>query len=981
MKAGSTRRGIIPQHFGRRDALTLGLLCAAAYAGNLAAVPLFTGVDLLFGGVAVMFTVLRRSLAEAILVAGVGSLHTLVLWGHPYALIIFVAEACWVHLLYARWKREITLHDAAFWVIVGVPLVWIFYRLVMGMDPIGAGLIALKQPVNGLLYTAIASILHHLMLLRESRIPLHRRRLRFADVLAPVLLVFMLLPMLAIVSLYTRVEREQALTRTANELHAAVRYLNPYETARSGLQGAVEQWRDRLRPLAVEDVAIALVRADGTSVAESPEGWLSTRPGASELALGLVKRHADTKAVMTRERGAYLVHSVTDPQGPGASDFDLILGVQAAPYVDQLRSLQLAALGFAALIAAGGVAGSSVVARRTGRLLDPIIARLRAVPANIHEERHSGWVQSPIKELAALTEGIADMEEQLARQVHALAENEQRFRAIASNLPGGVYQRRMEPDGHIRFSYLSPYYEQVFGIDTDRARYEPEIIMELIHPEDRADYHAALGRSARSLTALDFAFRLQDANGEIRWIRSLGQPRREKDGAIVWDGIAIDETARKKAEAELEFLARYDSLTGLLNREEILRQLSVLLREQVEHAPVSVLYVDLDRIKPINDTMGHAAGDEVIRAAAQRIQSAVRDIDHVGRYGGDEFVILAAGSRDDTAAGIIATRVLQKLRGTLQVDERDIELSATIGILARPDRLDDPAECLRKADVALYQGKRENRGTWYFYSPDLDADQRWRINLLDDLRDALESPDDQLFLEYHPKVKLATGYVTGVEALVRWQHPTEGRIPPDWFVPLAEESELIDVLGDWVLRRACADLSAWRSLDPDAAPCHVSVNISGRQLKGETLWDSVWNALSDNGLGPETLELEITENVFYSARAQTLERLSNAGVCLAIDDFGKGYSSLFVLRDSPARVVKIDRSFVSGTQTSEADRAIVEHTIRLAHELGRYVVAEGVETAEQLDMLRRMECDMAQGFYLARPMSAEKIPEIWRHRW
>lgn len=976
------RAGIIPRRFSSRDIAILGLFCAAAYGGNYAAVPLFAGVDLLFGGVVVMFVALRRSLAETVLVALVGSLHTLVLWSHPYALIIFVAEAIWVKSFHLRWQREITLYDALFWLVLGAPLIWIFYRLVLGMDLIGAALIAFKQPVNGLLYTALASIIHHVLLLRAVNVPRYKRKLRFSDILVPILLIFTLVPMLMVVSIYSHEERQQRLRSVTDELSAAIRYLNPYETGRHGLTGAVEHWRDRLGPLAVEDVAVALVRENGMPVAQSPEGWLSVRPEESPMISGLTKRYsADASTTMTRERDAYLVHAVTGPHGPGASDFDLVVGVQAAPYVDRLRTLQLYALGLATVIAAIGVMGSNIVARRMARLLDPIIHRLREVPTAIHQEKRSDWLRSPVTELAALTEGIADMEGKLARQVHALAESEKRFRALASNLPGGVYQRQMDTDGTIRFNYLSPYYEHIFGIDSEKATRDPGIITSLIHPEDRESYYEAMERSARSLTSVDIEFRLQDANGDLRWIRSLSQPRREKDGTVIWDGIAIDDTVRKKAEAELEFLARYDPLTGLLNRDEVLNQLSTMLREPATRDPVAILYIDLDHIKPVNDTLGHAAGDEVIRTAAQRIQGSVRSIDRVGRYGGDEFVILAAGIHDADAAGMIASRILDGLCGQLQIAGRDIDLSATIGILTHPERLDDPAECLRKADVALYHGKQRNRGTWHFYSPQMDQDQRRRVNLLDDLRRALGDPDKSLYLEYHPKVDLVTGSMRGVEALVRWQHPVEGRIPPDWFIPLAEESDLIDVLGEWVLHRACRDLSAWRSMDRDLAPSHVSINVSGRQLIGDGLWANVWNALADNDLDAKALELEITENVFYSAHATALEQLSEAGVSLAIDDFGKGYSSLFVLRDSPARVVKIDRSFVSGAHTSDADRTIVANTIRLVHDLGRLVVAEGVETAEQLKMLREMNCDMAQGYYLARPMAAEKIPEIWKQRW
>lgn len=428
----------------------------------------------------------------------------------------------------------------------------------------------------------------------------------------------------------------------------------------------------------------------------------------------------------------------------------------------------------------------------------------------------------------------------------------------------------------------------------------------------------------------------------------------------------------------LEYLACYDSLTGLLNREEIVRQLSHAIK-QPDGPPVAVLYIDLDRIKWVNDTMGHAAGDEAIREGARRIQTAVRGADRVGRHGGDEFVVLAPGIRNKDDAAKAARRILEHLGTEWTLAERTVHLSATIGIFLGAERLGSAEECLRRADVALYHGKQTRRGTWWFYAEAMDVEQRRHIDLVGDLRRALA--DEALAVEYQPKIELATGRMVGVEALVRWQHPTEGWVPPDWFVHLAEEANLIDRLGDQVLRRACADLAAWQAQDPGRAPQHVAVNVSGRQLAGDALCASVWGALNAHGLDVDALELEITEHVFYAAKAQVLERLSASGIRLSIDDYGKGYSSLLVLRDAPAKVVKVDRSFVSQAERSESDRIIVEHAIQLAHSLGRTVVAEGVETAEQLAMLRRMHCDVAQGYYLARPMAADAIPAVWHRQW
>ncbi len=979
MLLASVAMPALPRRFGRGDALTLVLLCAAAYVGNVAAVSLFSGVDLLLGGIAVMFTALRRSLAETMIVAGIGSLHTLVLWGHPYALVILVLEAIWVRFLYERWGREITLYDALFWLVVGVPLVAALYGVALGMDRLAVTLIALKQPVNGLLYTAVASLLHHFLLLRQAWHQKGYPRGRFADLLAPLLIVFALVPTLLVLSLYTQIEQRQRLKEITASLDAEAHELNSRVTAPTELDRAMESWRNRLGPFGSKGPVIALVNEAGEAVKEEPPGWLSRRPEKTAMRPGLAKRQNDAiAATMAREQDAYYAHRVTDLPALQSSGLELVVGVSAAPFVDRLRTLQLTALTLASVIGLGSVVGANAIARRAGRIVDPILTRLYRVPANLREDISEPWPEPPIVELKAVTDGLAGLEGDLSHQMRALADSEERYRAIATNLPGGVYQRTMTPDGEIRFPYLSSSYGQIFGLDMERALQEPEFMMEIIHPEDRPRYHAALERSARVMEALDVEFRVCHPDGRMHWVRSLGQPRRGADGTITWDGIAIDETARKAAEHRLAYLARYDTLTGVLNREEFIRQLGHFVGEP-DGPPVAVLYVDLDDLKSVNDTLGHAAGDEVIREAARRIQVGVRDADQLSRYGGDEFVVLTAGAGDDDVATAVAQRILDQLKAPFTVGARMMDLSATIGIFMHAEHLDDAEECVRRADVALYYGKRTQRGTWWFYADAMDAEQQRWINLRAELREVLA--DDALSVVYQPQVDLASGRLVGVEALARWWHLTEGWVPPDWFIALAEESGLIDRLGDRVLHRACADLSIWQAQDPLRAPQYVAVNVSGHQLAGAALWDSVWDALQAHGLPAGALELEITERVFYEAGSELLDRLAAAGVSLSIDDYGKGYSSLFVLRDSPARVVKIDRSFVTRAETSESDRLIVEQTIGMAHSLGRTVVAEGVETAEQLAMLRRMGCDATQGYYLARPMEATQISAMWHQQW
>jgi len=978
MPRGLTLVRLLPQRFDRHDAFILVGLCAAAYAGNVAAVPLFAGADLLLGGVAVMLTAIRRSLAETAVVAAVGSLHTIVLWGHPYAWIILVLEAICVHVLYKRRGGEITLWDALFWGAAGVPLVLAFYGLALRIDWVAVSLIALKQPINGLLYAALASLIHHALVLRKAGSSHGHCEVHLTDQLAPVLVTFALIPTLLVVALYAQFTRREMLSTIETELGWAAQELDASKL-QAGFDNAGRGWRDDLTLLGAKDPALALVDDNGTVVVEKPSGWYSRRSQVTRLQGQLVKREDESiAATMAREEDAYYARRISDPQALQDSGWELVVSVSAAPYVERLRTLELAGLALVAVIGLGAIIGGRFLARRTAGLLDPILARLERVPKNLDRDNRDPWPQPSVTEFKRVTDGLAELEGRLSDQMQALTESERRLRTIATNLPGGVDQRIMTPDGEVRFGYLSPNYQSIFGIDIEQARHDAQEILARIHPQDRAVYDAALLRSTRTMETLDVAFRYHHPDGGTQWVRSLGQPHSAPDGSVIWDGISLDETAQKEAEHRLEHLVRYDSLTGLFNREEFGRQLGHFV-DLPSGAAIAVLFVDLDNLKWINDTLGHAAGDEAIREAARRIQAALRDADCLARYGGDEFVVLAVGAHDEAAAATIARRIIDHLGAPFFLQGRPVELSATIGIAVQAEQLDSVEECLRRADLALYQGKEAGRSRWCFYSEAIDEQHRQWVDLLGDLRGALDS--EALSVHYQPKIDLVSGRMTGVEALARWHHTQEGWIPPDWFISLAERGGLIDTLSDQILRRACADLVAWQAQYPQWAPQHVAVNISGQQLASDHLFDSVSSALHENGLEPSSLELEITEQVFYSGATGVLERLRDMGIWLSIDDYGTGYSSMLVLRDSPAEVLKLDRSFVNRMEMNEPDRLIVEHAIELAHALNRTVIAEGIETNGELVMLRRMGCDTGQGYFFARPMAADQIPRLWHEYW
>jgi diguanylate cyclase (GGDEF)-like protein len=436
---------------------------------------------------------------------------------------------------------------------------------------------------------------------------------------------------------------------------------------------------------------------------------------------------------------------------------------------------------------------------------------------------------------------------------------------------------------------------------------------------------------------------------------------------------AAAEVERQRQVAALEHLATHDSLTGLPNR--ILLKRSIDLRSQdLERKDKSaLLLIDLDRFKEINDTLGHHVGDALLRKLAGRVQSTLDEICEsalAARLGGDEFAVWIGATRDQADAERVARAVLDAIHSPFEVDGTRIEIGASLGIALRPDHAPDASRLLRYADVAMYAAKREGRGI-AVYDPSLDPHSPRRLAMMTDLGEAIRK--GQLLLHYQPRVSLARRRIVGVEALVRWQHPSLGLIPPSQFVPLAEMSDSIRPLTWWVLEAALAQRGRWSAHGP--AP-RVAVNFSARHLLDEGAPAHVERLLARYGADPGGLELEITESAIIADPARALDiltRIHAMGVQLSIDDFGTGYSSLAYLKRLPLQALKIDLTFVSQMTRSERDAIIVRSTTNLAHNLGLSVVAEGVEDAPTLEQLVLFGCDEAQGFHIAPPLSGNAL--------
>jgi diguanylate cyclase (GGDEF)-like protein len=441
--------------------------------------------------------------------------------------------------------------------------------------------------------------------------------------------------------------------------------------------------------------------------------------------------------------------------------------------------------------------------------------------------------------------------------------------------------------------------------------------------------------------------------------------------------VAIrDIRARLAAEARIQHMANHDALTGLANRVLLRDRLSQALAWARHDGPqVAILYLDLDRFKAVNDTFGHSAGDKVLRTVAARLRRCVREADTVARIGGDEFIILQTNANNLQNTNALAQRLAEELARPHMLEGQPAVTGVSIGIALAPGDGDDPDVLLGNADLALYQAKSERRGGWRFFEPQMNERMRARRALELDLRRALAAEEFELF--YQPTVDLRSGHVRGFEALIRWQHPERGMIPPADFIPLAEEIGLIIPLGHWVLQCACRDAASW------PAEMKVAVNLSSAQFAAPGLVESVAEALQGSGLSPSRLELEITETVMMQDTEATLailRALRELGVSIAMDDFGTGYSSLSYLRKFPFNRVKIDRSFIEDLESSASGAAIVRAIMELCGSLGMESTAEGVETEEQLRHLRdrlgsavNME---VQGYLISRPKPVAEVPAL-----
>ena len=463
---------------------------------------------------------------------------------------------------------------------------------------------------------------------------------------------------------------------------------------------------------------------------------------------------------------------------------------------------------------------------------------------------------------------------------------------------------------------------------------------------------------------------LELKNGKIIECYAQVQHLQDKNLGLVWS--FRDVTERQKAEQLVKHQAFHDALTGLPNRTYFDRQLKAALTAiRQSEGILAVMFFDLDRFKTINDTLGHEMGDLLLKRVVERLLKCVRERDVIARWGGDEFTLLLPQISDRQAATAVANRILEILQPAFNLEGHQLRVTSSIGIAVYPDDGEDAETLLKNADVALYQAKYEGRNNYQHYNLDLNFQAKERLALDHRLYDALEQ--EEFVLHYQPIIDVQKGKIVKMEALLRWQHPKMGLVPPDVFIPLAEENGAILAIGEWVLQQACAQNSSWQKMGLTSL-C-MSVNLSPRQFKQHDLVSIVANILAKTELPPSSLELEVTETVTIqngNTAKTLLDQFHQMGISLAMDDFGTGYSSLSYLKQFAFKTIKIDRSFVQKALDNNADMAIIKAIVDLGFALGIEVVAEGVETRELKDFLQNLNCQYMQGYYFSKPLSATK---------
>ena len=572
-------------------------------------------------------------------------------------------------------------------------------------------------------------------------------------------------------------------------------------------------------------------------------------------------------------------------------------------------------------------------------------------------------------EVGQVVDSFNHMLDVIQKEDANLRESEEKFRLISTSSKVGIFQ--LDDTGQC--VYANNELSVITSFSNQQILSEGWLAS--IHPDDQIVIETKWQTMLDSKQSIQISCRLRDA-GRVKWISgSVGLLKRQDHDPIGYLGTITDISDIKNAQVQLEQMAFYDTLTGLANRR--------LFRNRLEHVThnldrdnnkLGLILLDLDNFKNINDSLGHDAGDTLLNTIGSRLQECVRASDTVARLGGDEFAVILPSINSSLATSYVAEKILEKLKNTITINGVEIRITASAGISMAPDDSQNAEELVKNADLALYRAKDKGRNNYRFYTSEMNTDLLNHLELIQDLRNAMDT--DQFSLAFQPQLDIKTGNLTGFESLIRWQHPVRGPISPVEFIPVAEETGLILPLGRWVITAACTQLRKMNDQQLVNKDVVMTINLSIQQFQDEGLVEFIDSQLKQFGLMPKQFEVELTETVLMENLDQallTLEAIKQLGILISIDDFGTGYSSLGYLKRLPVNILKVDRSFVMDIPHDKDDMEITAAVIAMAHNLNYKVVAEGVETEEQLQFLESCGCDYGQGYYFSRPLPAAEL--------
>jgi diguanylate cyclase (GGDEF)-like protein/PAS domain S-box-containing protein len=569
----------------------------------------------------------------------------------------------------------------------------------------------------------------------------------------------------------------------------------------------------------------------------------------------------------------------------------------------------------------------------------------------------------------ALEGVVEDITERMESEL-ALREAERRYRSLFDNAIEGIF--RTTPNGRYLDANLA--LARIYGFETPADLVESlhDIRCQLYVEPTRREEFMRIVKARGSISG--FESQVFRKNGDVIWISENARAVLDDAGNVAYyEGTVEDVTERHLYQARIEQQANYDTLTGLANRSLLHDRLQQAILTAASYGTrLAVVFIDLDRFKFINDSLGHHVGDQLLRAVAERFKTCVREFDTVARLGGDEFVLLINGESGPDSVATVMERVLATVAEPWRHGTSEFEITCSVGVALYPDDGNDAATLLKHADSAMYRAKEHGRNNFQFFTDDLNALMKERFELESNLRRALERGQFELY--YQPRIGIGSRQIVAYEALIRWRLTNGEHVDPSRFIPVAEETGLIGPIGEWVLRTACMQNKRWQ--DSGLPPCVVSVNVSPRQFRSATFMTTLRAVLHESGLDPSYLELELTESMVMhdgEEMIEALQAIKNLGVHMSVDDFGTGYSSLSYLKRFPVDRLKIDRSFVSDMTTDADSAAIVRTIIALGHNLGLKVLAEGVETDDQVDFLLANGCDELQGYWFSRPISSWRL--------